>query len=137
MADSHEQPESDKGLVAPAYQDGSIAPGSHHELAGAEHHTSNVKAYLVVFAALCVVTTISFLANMMVRAHIISPFTSFAIILGVAVFKATLVAMYFMHLISDWKKVYILIVPTLVLGPMLVIVLLPDIVLAWKNVPTP
>jgi hypothetical protein len=38
-----------------------------------------------------------------------------------------------MHLILDWKRVYFLIVPALVLGPMLVIVLLPDIVLGWPH----
>ena len=124
MAEGHEHEEKKEEGTAAA---------SHGEAAH-EHQGPNVKAYLVVFVALCVVTTISFIANMMVRAHIISPFTSFIIILSVAVFKATLVAMYFMHLVLDWKRVYILIVPALVLGPMLVIVLLPDIVLAWKHV---
>lgn len=128
MADSHEHEEKkEEGITAAPH-----APDAHGE--HAEHHPTNVKAYFVVFVALCVVTTISFFANFLVRQHVISPFTSFIIILSVAVFKATLVAMYFMHLMIDWKKVYILIIPTLVLGPLLVIVLLPDIVLAWKNI---
>jgi hypothetical protein len=33
--------------------------------------------------------------------------------------------------------VFIMIVPALILGPLLMIVLLPDIVLAWRNVAAP
>jgi hypothetical protein len=30
--------------------------------------------------------------------------------------------------------VFVMVVPALILGPMLIIVLLPDIVLAWRNI---
>ena len=36
----------------------------------------------------------------------------------------------------DWKRFYFMIIPVMVLGTMLVIVLLPDIVLAWHHTPT-
>jgi caa(3)-type oxidase subunit IV len=96
------------------------------------HGEVKVKTYMVIFGALCGFTLISFVANFMAHPEVgwISRYTSFAIILGVAVFKATLVAMYFMHLVFDWGKVFIMIVPALVLGPMLMIVLLPDMVLS-------
>jgi caa(3)-type oxidase subunit IV len=97
-----------------------------------EHHGPTIKAYVVVFSALLVFTVLSFVSNYFAHKEVISTYTSFAIILSVAVCKATLVAMYFMHLVLDWGKVYIMIVPALILGPMLVVVLLPDIVLAWK-----
>ena len=38
-----------------------------------------------------------------------------------------------MHLKFDWGRLYFLIIPALVLATLLVIVLLPDIVLAWHN----
>src|SRR5262249_25841292 len=99
------------------------------------HHGPSVRAYFYVFGALAVFTLVSFVANYAARTPeehpLISKFASFAIILAVAVCKALLVAMFFMHLLLDWKRVYVLIVPALVLGPLLVIVLLPDIVMAW------
>jgi cytochrome c oxidase subunit 4 len=102
--------------------------------AGHEAHGPSLKTYFVIFGALTCFTLISFVANYFAHQHVISHFTSFAIILGVAVCKATLVGMYFMHLVVDWGKVFIIIVPALILGPMLMIVLLPDIVLAWRNI---
>jgi caa(3)-type oxidase subunit IV len=96
-------------------------------------HGPNVSSYLMVFGALVVFTLASFVANYAARADVISHMTSFGIILAVAFAKAALVAMIFMHLKYDWGKVYIMIVPALVLGPMLVVVLLPDIVLAWRT----
>lgn len=95
------------------------------------HEGPNVTAYLVVFSALCVFTILSFLANAALGRGAIA---GFIIIMGIALCKAALVIAYFMHLIVDWRKVYFLIVPALVLGPMLVIVLWPDIVLAWRPV---
>jgi cytochrome c oxidase subunit 4 len=58
--------------------------------------------------------------------------TGLVIILGVAVIKATLVGLYFMHLVVDWAKLYFLIFPTFILAAMFITVLMPDIVLAWR-----
>ena len=57
----------------------------------------------------------------------------FFLILGVAIVKALLVAIYFMHLIVDWGKLYYFIFATFILGTMFMIVLLPDIVLSWHD----
>src|SRR5687767_11049021 len=81
-------------------------------------------AYMAVFAALCVFTAVSFIVNAIFGA---GNLTGAAIIMGVAVVKATLVAMYFMHLAFDWKKLYFIIIPLMILTVMMVIVLLPDI----------
>ncbi len=107
------------------------APAEGHADA---HHGPNIGSYLAVFGALAICTLISFVANLAARQEppVISAHTSFLIIMGVAVIKAILVAMIFMHLKWDWKRVYIMIVPALILAPLLVIVLLPDIVLAWR-----
>ncbi len=107
------------------------APGHGHGHAG-----PNVRVYLIIFAALTVFTLVSFVANYAAHEDVrwISVETAFIIILGVAVVKAVLVAAFFMHLMWDWGRVYFMIVPVLVLGTMMMVVLLPDIVLAWKKI---
>src|SRR5262245_8531507 len=100
---------------------------THHDQ---HHHGPGIKAYLAVFGALMVFTVMSFVANLTFGHG--SP-TAFLIILIVAVFKATLVGVYFMHLILDWPKLYVLIIPALILGPLLVVVIWPDTVLAWQR----
>jgi caa(3)-type oxidase subunit IV len=112
------------------------SPAAGHD-AHDHHDGPSMQSYVVVFGALLAFTVVSFIANYLANHEVVSHFTSFTIILAVAFCKATLVAMYFMHLIVDWKKVFIMIVPALVLGPMLMIVLLPDMVLAWKRVIIP
>ena len=97
------------------------------------HHGPNVQAYLVIFGALSIFTVLSFAFNGAARSDMISHTTSFVLILGVAVIKATLVGMYFMHLKFDWGRVFFMIIPAFILATVLVIVLLPDIVLAWHN----
>src|SRR5690349_14775852 len=100
-----------------------------------EHHAeTNAKIYLVIFASLAVFTAVSFLANDAMRHEMITPYTSFALILLVAICKAVLVAMFFMHLKLDWGRLYFVIVPVLLLATMMVIVLLPDMVLGWRQV---
>jgi caa(3)-type oxidase subunit IV len=94
--------------------------------AAESHADAHVKEYLIVFGALSVFTAISFVVYELFPPRSTA---AFLIILAVAVCKALLVAAFFMHLIADWKKVYMMIVPALILGPMLMMVLLPDIVL--------
>src|SRR5262249_8646374 len=90
------------------------------------HHGPDVKAYLVIFGALSVFTGLSFALYYALPRNI-----SFLAILLVAVVKATLVGMYFMHLKLDWGRLYFLIIPAFILGTMMMIVLMPDIVLGW------
>jgi cytochrome c oxidase subunit 4 len=98
----------------------------------AEGHAAHpVQPYLVVGGALAVFTIVSFVVNVFVRGGSLTPMAGLALILGVAVVKATLVAIYFMHLKYDWRKVGFMIVPALILGVMFFFVLMPDIVMAW------
>jgi caa(3)-type oxidase subunit IV len=107
---------------------------SHDTSAHDEHaHGASMQAYLAVFVALSVFTVVSFIANWATRQGHITASTAFAIILGVAVVKACLVAVIFMHLKWDWRKLYFMIAPAFILAPFLVLALLPDIVLYWKN----
>jgi heme/copper-type cytochrome/quinol oxidase subunit 4 len=95
-------------------------------------HDLRVKAYFTVFIALSIFTVVSFLANEAVRQGWIGVETSFTIIIAVAVIKAFLVGLIFMHLNFDWGKVYFIIVPIFILGVMMMMVLMPDIVIAWQ-----
>src|SRR5262245_8078129 len=98
----------------------------HHSGDHADHGDV-FKAYIAV--ALSGFTASSFFFNWMARSGVISHTLSFFLILGVAIFKAVLVAMYFMHLKWDWKLLYFLIIPVFIMGAMMMVVLLPDILL--------
>jgi cytochrome c oxidase subunit IV len=104
---------------------------SHSHAPAHGHAGPALNLYLVIFIALSVFTVVSFVVNWAVREKGMGAHTGFAIILGVAVAKATLVGLYFMHLKFDWGRLYFIIVPVMIMGILLVVVLLPDIVLAW------
>ena len=114
-----------------------MATDAHAHDAAHAHGPATVQPYFVVFGALSVFTAVSFVVNYFVRDGHIAAGTGFVIILGVAVVKAVLVATYFMHLKWDWGRLYFLIIPALVLAPMLVFALLPDIVIYWQRVAAP
>lgn len=97
------------------------------------HGGTGAMPYLVIFGALVIFTAVSFIVNGAVRGGSVAAPTGFTIILAVAVCKALLVAIFFMHLKFDWKRVYFMIVPVLILGTMMLIVFLPDMVLAWPH----
>ena len=103
--------------------------------AHAAHGPATTRPFLVIFAALCVFTLVSFLVNYSVREGHLASGTGFVIILGVAVVKALCVVAIFMHVKWDWGRLYFLIIPALVLAPMLVFALLPDLVIYWHNLP--
>src|SRR5262245_12067237 len=102
---------------------------THH----GDHHGPNFRAYMVVGLALSGFTVVSFLCNYWVRHDVMSALTAFIIILTVAIVKATLVGMYFMHLKYEWAKLYFMIIPAFILGAMMMIVLMPDILVAWHH----
>jgi len=106
---------------------------SKEDVGGGDHHGPTLNAYFAVFGALCVFTLVSFIANAMVYADIFSAHMAMAIIMVVAVVKATLVAMIFMHVKYEWSKLYFLIIPVAVLAVMMIIVLMPDGVMDWHN----
>jgi cytochrome c oxidase subunit 4 len=106
---------------------------SHGAEHAADHHDSVFKAYLTVFIALSVFTAVSFIANWFEQRGTINVMTAVSIIMIVAVIKACLVGLIFMHLKWDWYKLYFMIIPAFIIGTMMIIVLLPDIVLAWNH----
>ena len=95
------------------------------------HAGPDFKVYLYVFAALCVCTAMSFVVNQ-VMGEILR---SAAVIMAIAVLKATLVAGIFMHLKYDWGKLYGIILPVCVLTVMLVLILSIDQTFVWHAYP--
>jgi caa(3)-type oxidase subunit IV len=106
-----------------------------HTPDGHDDHESTVRAYLIVFVCLAIFTFASFAANFAAAPEHqwISKFVSFIIVLAVAVAKAALVGWIFMHLKFDWRKLFFMIVPAFILGTTMMIVFLPDMVLAWQR----
>jgi cytochrome c oxidase subunit IV len=110
-----------------------MADTQHHSEHHGEHHGNVFKLYMIVAVVLAVATATSFLFNWMGRPvadgglAAISRTVAFVAILLVAIVKATLVGMYFMHLKWDWKLLYFLIIPVFIMGTMMMVVLLPDI----------
>lgn len=100
---------------------------AHSEQAHEGHGTERI--YLTVFAALVVFTGVSF----MTVNESLWPFGAQAghtLVMIVAVCKAVLVAMFFMHLKWDWFKLYFMIVPPLIMGAVLICALMPDLTFA-------
>lgn len=88
----------------------------------------NEKLYLMIAGALFVLTIISYVGDLM---HPPRP-ALIALVLTVAVVKASLVASVFMHLKFEWGKVKVMIIPAIILSAVLVFALLPDITYALR-----
>jgi caa(3)-type oxidase subunit IV len=108
-------------------------PESLHSPQGHALHGPNSRVYMVIAVALAVFTAVSFVVNLLVQFAGLAVLAGFLIILGVAICKALLVTMYFMHVKYDWSLLYFLLLPAFVLATMMMIVLLPDLVFAWQN----
>jgi caa(3)-type oxidase subunit IV len=90
------------------------------------------KLYWMVFIALCVCTALSFAFNTILGHGAVSANVLISI---VAIIKAALVVMIFMHLKFDWKKVAAIMVPVLIMCVMTVIIFSIDQALAWHAYP--
>ena len=114
-------------MTDPAHPDVHATDAAH-----AEHHEAHIpdKVFLMVFGGLLILTAATFAANQFLGET--AKLVAFIIIGCIAVVKALLVIVFFMHLVLDWKKLFLFIVPVMILAPLIVIVLWPDIVLAWR-----
>lgn len=105
----------------------------HDQVHGHEHgHEEHISdsTFFKVFGVLLVCTFLSFAVNQIFGHG--SPVVNFVLIAIVAIVKAVLVMYFFMHLKLDWRKVFVFLVPILILAPLILIVLWPDAVLAWR-----
>jgi cytochrome c oxidase subunit 4 len=106
-----------------------VQPGvdDHHD--GADHGHGGVGKYLMVFAALCVLTGASFFTYSSYW-----PFgkhVAWAFMMAVSCTKAMLVIMFFMHLLweANWK--WVLTIPASFMSIFLMLMLVPDI--GWRQ----
>jgi cytochrome c oxidase subunit IV len=97
------------------------------------HPGPTFNIYITVFVALCIFTALSFIVNWAEHGMGFGALLGMAIILVIAVCKATLVAMYFMHVKFDWGRLYFLIIPVVILAIMMMVVLMPDTVVGWHH----
>ena len=79
----------------------------HHDPADIDKH---VRVYIIVFVALMALTLITVAVSYL---HLSTPM-AIAVALFVATIKGSLVACYFMHLISEKKLIYVVLVITVV-----------------------
>jgi cytochrome c oxidase subunit 4 len=86
-----------------------------------EEVAKHKKVYIAVFIALLVGTVVTVALNWL---HFDSKALTIAIALFVATIKATLVACYFMHLISEKKMIYIILGFTTILAIALMVLTL-------------
>jgi cytochrome c oxidase subunit IV len=103
---------------------------SHADVSHAlANHGGNGK-YLVVFAALCILTTGSFLTYFPFWRHHVPFQASRALMMAISCTKAMLVIMFFMHLLweANWK--WVLTIPATFMSVFLMFMLVPDI--GWR-----
>jgi cytochrome c oxidase subunit 4 len=82
------------------------------------------RSYLAVFAALAAITLIEYIY----AAAMSSRFVPLVVgLTGMAILKATLVAMFFMHLRFEGRWTRIILVPTVFLATALVLAMVPDL----------
>ena len=99
-----------------------------------EHHESHGGAYFAVFIALCCLTAVSWVADVI---HLPSRALLVAIVLAVATAKAMCVMMYFMHLKFERAWKYMLLAPTFILAAGMMLALIPDIGRHYYTIDTP
>jgi cytochrome c oxidase subunit IV len=105
-----------------------LAAGTFHD-----EDPTHYRMYVGVFAALCVATFTSFLVNQLIGAH--NPTLNASLIAAVSIVKAGLVAWIFMHLAADWRRVYGIMLPVVIMAVMMTIILSIDAALVWHHLP--
>lgn len=92
-----------------------------------EHGHGGVFKYLLVFAALCALTTMSFFTYSEAWPWKDQPQVGWTFMMAVSCTKALLVILFFMHVLweANWK--YVLTIPAAMMAVFLAIMLIPDI----------
>jgi cytochrome c oxidase subunit 4 len=97
-----------------------------------EHSHGSTSKFLTVFAALLVLTAISFIVGSN-EAIMSTPQIGWTIMMAVSCAKAMLVMLFFMHLKweANWK--YVLTVPASIMAVFLLLMLFPDVMYRTHN----
>lgn len=103
--------------------------GDAHADGHGDDHGSHggIGQYLAVFAALCALTTMSFLTYSSVWPWRDEPHVGWAFMMAVSCTKAMLVVLFFMHVLweANWK--YVLTIPAAMMAIFLALMLIPDV----------
>ena len=130
----HNSPADSHGPItrvgAPAAASSHDHGGGHgdHDDHGGDHEShGGIGQYLAVFAALCVLTTMSFLTYSSVWPWRDEPHVGWAFMMAVSCTKAMLVVLFFMHVLweANWK--YVLTIPAAMMAIFLALMLVPDV----------
>lgn len=106
------------------------ADTEHHDA----HGSHDIKQYIYVFLALCVLTGASFFTYSDLWPFHDQPEIGWTFMMGVSCTKAMLVIMFFMHLKYEASWKYVLTIPASVMSVFLVIALIPDIKWRYETV---
>jgi cytochrome c oxidase subunit 4 len=92
-----------------------------------DHGHGGIGQYLLVFAALCFLTGMSFFTYSAAWPWRDQPQVGWAFMMAVSCTKAMLVVLFFMHVLweANWK--YVLTIPAAMMAIFLVIMLIPDV----------
>ena len=92
-----------------------------------DHGHGGIGKYLLVFLALCGLTTMSFLTYSPVWPWRDQPQVGWAFMMAVSCTKAMLVVLFFMHVFweANWK--YVLTIPAAMMAIFMAIMLIPDV----------
>jgi cytochrome c oxidase subunit 4 len=136
MSDHHSDPAHSHGPITrsgeiPEHDDHHGHDAGDH---GGGHAHGGIAKYLAVFAALCLLTTMSFLTYSPAWPWRNEPHVGWAFMMAVSCTKAMLVVLFFMHVLweANWK--YVLTIPAAMMALFLGIMLIPDIGLRTRMV---
>jgi len=104
-----------------------------HDSPDAGHSHGGTGQYIKVFIALCVLTSMSFFTVSDYWPFHDTPAVGWVFMMAVSCTKALLVMTFFMHLLweANWK--YVLTIPASMMSVFLVIALVPDVGLRFRN----
>jgi cytochrome c oxidase subunit 4 len=99
----------------------------HGHESGHDHGHGGIGKYLLVFLALCGLTTMSFLTYSSFWPWRDQPHVGWAFMMAVSCTKAMLVVLFFMHVFweANWK--YVLTIPAAMMAIFLALMLVPDV----------
>jgi cytochrome c oxidase subunit 4 len=120
-------------MSAPASPSPETHPEIHHE----EHHGPTVKMYFAIFFALAILTVVTVLAARFDFAPMIGTqmggFVNNIVALGIAVTKASLVVLFFMHVKYENKLVGLAVVASVIWLAFLILITISDYLTRTSN----
>jgi cytochrome c oxidase subunit 4 len=107
--------------------DEALEHSAHAHAHDEEHGHGGIGKYLLVFLALCGLTTMSFLTYSPAWPWRDQPQVGWAFMMAVSCTKAMLVVLFFMHVFweANWK--YVLTIPAAMMAIFMAIMLIPDV----------